>query len=32
VPAAQHGTIEQIIEEERKHFSALTDMKKRFSS
>ena len=31
VPAAQHATIEQIIEEERKHFSLLTDMKKRFS-
>jgi len=30
VPAAQHAAIEQIIEEERKHFSALTDMKKRF--
>ena len=31
VPEAQHATIEQIIEEERKHFSDLTDMKKRFS-
>ncbi|OGP91338.1 MAG: hypothetical protein A2031_04110 [Deltaproteobacteria bacterium RBG_19FT_COMBO_43_11] len=31
VPAAQHGTIEQIIEEERKHFSKLTEMKKRFT-
>lgn len=30
VPAAQHSAIEQIIEEERKHFSILTDMKKRF--
>jgi rubrerythrin len=30
VPAAQHGTIEQIIEEERKHFALLTEMKKRF--
>jgi len=30
VPAAQHGAIEQIIEEERKHFSVLTEMKKRF--
>ena len=30
VPEAQYATIEQIIEEERKHFSALTDMKKRF--
>ena len=32
VPAAQHAAIEQIIEEERKHFSSLTEMKKRFSS
>jgi len=32
VPEAQHATIEQIIEEERKHFSDLTDMKKRFSA
>ncbi len=31
VPASQHATIEQIIEEERKHFSLLTDMKKRYS-
>ena len=31
VSAAQHATIERIIEEERKHFSLLTDMKKRFS-
>ena len=31
VPAAQHGTIEQIIEEERKHFSVLTEMKKRLT-
>jgi rubrerythrin len=30
VPVAQHATIEQIIEEERKHFSLLTDMKNRF--
>ena len=30
VPVAQHAAIEQIIEEERKHFSALTEMKKRF--
>jgi rubrerythrin len=30
VPAAQHGAIEQIIQEERKHFSALTEMKKSF--
>ena len=32
VPAAQHAAIEQIIEEERKHFSSLTAMKKRFSA
>jgi len=31
VPTTQHGTIEQIIEEERKHFSILTEMKKRFT-
>jgi len=31
VPAAQHGDIEKIIDEERKHFSALTEMKKRFT-
>jgi len=31
VPTAQHAAIEQIIEEERKHFSLLTDLKKRFS-
>lgn len=31
VPAAQHGAIEQIIDEERKHFSALAEMKKRFT-
>jgi len=28
VPAAQHDTIEKIIEEERKHFLSLTAMKK----
>jgi rubrerythrin len=28
VPAAQHDTIEKIIEEERKHFLSLTEMKK----
>jgi rubrerythrin len=28
VPAAQHETLEQIIEEERKHFLSLTAMKK----
>ena len=32
VPASQHTVIEQIIEEERKHFSFLTNMKKRISS
>jgi rubrerythrin len=30
VPASQHEVLEQIIEEERKHFVALTEMKKRF--
>jgi rubrerythrin len=30
VPPSQHETLEQIIAEERKHFSALTEMKKRF--
>jgi rubrerythrin len=28
VPASQHKTLEQIIEEERKHFYALTEIKK----
>jgi rubrerythrin len=28
VPATQHKTLEQIIEEERKHFLSLTEMKK----
>ena len=32
VSAAQHKALEQIIEEERKHFSTLTEMKKRFLS
>jgi predicted component of type VI protein secretion system len=32
VPATQHDTVEQIIEEERKHFAMLTEMKKRFLS
>ncbi len=32
VPATQHATLEQIIEEERKHFLILTEMKKRFLS
>jgi len=31
VPAAQHSTIEQIIDEERKHYSLLTKMKKEFA-
>jgi rubrerythrin len=31
VPAAQHGTIEQIIDEERKHYSILSAMKKKMS-
>jgi rubrerythrin len=32
VPESQHVSIEKIIEEERKHFSVLTDMKKRLTS
>ena len=32
VSAAQHKAVEQIIEEERKHFSLLTEMEKRFLS
>lgn len=32
VSAAQHKAVEQIIEEERKHFSLLTEMKKCFLS
>jgi rubrerythrin len=31
VPSAQHNAIEQIIKEERKHYSTLTEMKKRFT-
>ena len=31
VPAAQYDAIDQIIAEERRHFSNLTDMKKRLS-
>ena len=31
VPAAQHEEIEKIIEEERKHFQSLTNMKKRLA-
>jgi rubrerythrin len=30
VPATQHATLDQIIDEERKHFALLTEMKKRF--
>ena len=32
VPATQHEAIEKIIEEERKHYAALVDMKKRYTS
>jgi rubrerythrin len=32
VPVAQHNTLDQIIEEERRHFAQLTQMKKRFQS
>jgi rubrerythrin len=32
VPQAQHDTIEKIIIEERKHYAALDDMKKRYTS
>ena len=32
VPPAQHEAIENIIEEERKHYAALVDMKKRYTS
>ena len=32
VPAAQHEAIEKIIEEERKHYAALCDMKKRYTA
>jgi len=32
VPPAQHEVLEQIIEEERKHYLALTEMKKRYTS
>lgn len=31
VPAAQHEAIEKIIEEERKHYALLCDMKKRYT-
>jgi rubrerythrin len=31
VPPTQHETIEKIIEEERKHYAMLTDMKKRYT-
>ncbi|HEX7416151.1 MAG TPA: hypothetical protein VF305_03085, partial [Smithellaceae bacterium] len=30
VPATQHAILDQIIDEERKHFALLTEMKKRF--
>ncbi len=30
VPPAQHGAIDQIIDEERKHFSSLSEAKKRY--
>jgi rubrerythrin len=30
VPANQHATLDQIIEEERKHFAKLSEVKKRF--
>jgi rubrerythrin len=30
VPAAQHEAIEKIIEEERKHYQMLNQMKKRY--
>jgi rubrerythrin len=32
VPAAQHEAIEKIIEEERKHYATLGDMKKRYTA
>jgi len=32
VPSAQHDTIEQIIEEERKHYKILTELKKRIEN
>lgn len=32
VPAGQHEAIQKIIEEERKHYAALCDMKKRYTS
>ncbi|MEE9910450.1 MAG: ferritin family protein [Deltaproteobacteria bacterium] len=31
IPAAQHDAVEKIIEEERKHYAILCDMKKRFT-
>jgi rubrerythrin len=31
VPAAQHDAIEKIIDEERKHYAILCDMKKRYA-
>jgi len=32
VPVAQHATLDQIIDEERKHFSKLSEVKKRYSA
>ncbi|MGV8058721.1 MAG: ferritin family protein [Smithellaceae bacterium] len=32
VPAAQHATLDEVINEERKHFSQLSEIKKRYSS
>jgi rubrerythrin len=32
VPTAQHVAIDQIIDEERKHFSSLSEVKKRYSA
>jgi len=32
VPAAQHEAIEKIIEEERKHYTTLLEMKKRYEN
>lgn len=30
VPAGQHGTLDQVIDEERKHFSKLSEVKKHY--
>jgi rubrerythrin len=32
VPTTQHGTLDQIIDEERKHFSRLSEVKKKYSA